>query len=306
MAATATVAVAATVLASRVREVYADAEAAAEPGVPSDVEASAEATRLEAPPEPPREVSIAPEPIIRSTARRRTESIPGRRARRPHVPRRRRERPPGLFPVIVMLLVGVFLAVPWYLPGFDRTAQGWADDFIALYTPPKATVVADPPVLSSEPVDQTTSVAPVSRAGVPLTLAVPLLQVESRVVPISGNSGALLPPSDPQKIGWWMQGPKPGSSEGTAVLTGHTVHFGGGAFDHLSFLKVGNHFTITTDHGSIRYVIVHLHKYETGELSRKAATLFQLTGPPRVLLVTCSGWNGHIYLENTVVTGVPA
>lgn len=226
--------------------------------------------------------------------------------RRAHPPRRRRERRPGLVPAILMLLGGVTLAVPWYLPGFDETVQQWAEGIADLYTPPAVVIVQDPPVLTSEPAAPTTPAAPVSHGGVPLFLDVPLLQVESAVVPISGNSGELLPPSDPQKIGWWMQGPKPGSAEGTAVLTGHTVHFGGGAFDHLSFLKVGDHFTVKTDHGSIRYVIVHLHKYQTGELSRDAARLFQLTGPPRVLLVTCSGWNGHIYLENTVVTGVPA
>ncbi|BBH16469.1 hypothetical protein Back2_07560 [Nocardioides baekrokdamisoli] len=285
MAATATVAVAATVLASRARDAREEV--------------------LEAPDEPVQEPSVAPEPIIRSTERRRTEPIPGRRARRPHIPKRRRDRQPGMVAAVLMLVVGVVLAVPWYLPGFGGYVHDVGMGLHHLFIPAGPAVVRDPAVLTTEPADSTPP-APDRTPGVPVSLQVPLLQVDSTVVPISGDSGELLPPDDPQMIGWWKQGPRPGSSEGAAVLTGHTVHFGGGAFDHLSYLKVGNHFTIRTTRGSIRYVVVRLHKYGTGELSRDATSLFQLTGPPRVLLVTCSGWNGHIYLENTVVTGVPA
>jgi LPXTG-site transpeptidase (sortase) family protein len=217
-----------------------------------------------------------------------------------------------------MLLAGLALAVPWYRPGFGAEMSRWghsidrwttsAGTAIGHWISPPApapVVVQDPPILTSEPAAPASHTSALKAMGVPQFLSVPLLQVNSPVTPISGNSGELLPPSNPQVIGWWEQGPKPGSSQGTAVLTGHTVHYGGGAFDHLSFLHVGDHFSIQTDHGTIRYVIVHLHKYETGALARDSSSLFQLSGPPRVLLVTCSGWNGHIYLENTVVTGVP-
>lgn len=216
-----------------------------------------------------------------------------------------------------MLMAGLALAVPWYRPGFGPEMNRWGNsiDHWATSTgqavghwidppTPAPVVVQDPPILPSEPAAPSSHAAPL-KGGVPQILTVPLLQVISQVVPISGNSGELLPPDNPQLIGWWEQGPKPGSAQGTAVLTGHTVHYGGGAFDHLSFLKVGDHFSIQTNHGTIRYVIVHMHKYETGALARDSSSLFQLSGPPRVLLVTCSGWNGHTYLENTVVTGVP-
>lgn len=263
---------------------------------------------------------ITPDPARRPRPRSAGGAAAGRRARRPHVPKRRGERRRGLLPVIAMMLAGFALAVPWYLPGFTGQLDRFADSVaqaagsvdsaghaVYRYFVPGPVVIQDPPVLTEEPVvpSRPPVPRPSTRPGVPLTLQVPLLQIDSVVIPISGDSGALLPPSDPQEVGWWLQGPKPGSAQGTAVLTGHTVHYGGGAFDHLSFLRIGDHFTVKTDHGSIRYVIVRLHKYRTGELARIAAHLFRLAGPPQVLLVTCSGWNGHIYLENTVVTGEP-
>lgn len=299
VASAAVVAVAATVIASRVREVQ---EATGDPSEMSG-----------------RGVTIAPEPVgsdvPSAPVKRRAVPAGGRRILHPHVPKRRGTPRRGLIPVLLMMAAGFTLAVPWYLPGFTGYVHGIADsanragDSIGhLFDGPTPVIIKDPAILASEPPTPTKPAGSRTRtvAGVPTSLQVPRLQVDSRVVPISGNSGELLPPDNPQEIGWWMQGPKPGSATGTAVLTGHTVHYGGGAFDHLSFLKVGDHFTVKTDHGSIRYVITHLHKYETGTLADVASRLFLLTGPPRVLLVTCSGWNGHIYLENTVVTGVPA
>lgn len=298
VASAAVVAAAATVIASRVKDGHEPA--------------------LEANGAPERDATIAPEPVTpvadAATIKRRPTPSGGRRILHPHVPKRRGTPRRGLIPMLLLMAVGFTLAVPWYLPGFTGYVHGFTDsvnqagDSIGhLFDKPTPVVVKDPAILASEPpVPVKTDSRSRTVPGIPKSLQVPRLQVDSRVIPISGNSGELLPPDNPQEIGWWMQGPKPGSAEGTAVLTGHTVHYGGGAFDHLSFLKVGDHFTVKTDHGSIRYVITHLHKYETGTLADVASRLFLLTGPPRVLLVTCSGWNGHIYLENTVVTGVPA
>jgi LPXTG-site transpeptidase (sortase) family protein len=208
--------------------------------------------------------------------------------------------PRGLIAAIAALLCGVALAAPWVVPGFAQATEG-------LFHDSGSVVVADPAVLASEPLSAQgpASRPPLSPDAVPLRVEVPRLQISSAVVSISSDGGALVPPYDPQQIGWWVEGPHPGSAAGTAVFTGHTVHAGGGAFDHLASLRVGDHFTVQTDHGSFRYVIVQVRAYATGELARQASHVFRLTGPPRVLLVTCTGWNGRIYLENTVVTGAP-
>ena len=41
------------------------------------------------------------------------------------------------------------------------------------------------------------------------------------VVPVLAPGGALDVPADPQVIGWWSAGPRPGSAAGTVVLAGH-------------------------------------------------------------------------------------
>ncbi|MGN6723558.1 MAG: class F sortase [Marmoricola sp.] len=202
-----------------------------------------------------------------------------------------------------MLLVAAVISVPWSIPGFAHRVGTW----LAPAAKPVPIKIVDPSVLP-QPTTRTTitpTSGPMAAAGSPVQLMVPRLQVNAPVVAISGNAGVLLPPSDPLMIGWWLEGPKPGDAQGTALLTGHTVHYGGGAFDHLASLAVGDHFRIRTAKGVITYVVQGVRKYTTGSLARESKSLFRLTGAPRVLLITCANWNGTIYLDNTVVTGAP-
>lgn len=204
------------------------------------------------------------------------------------------------------MLVAAVISVPWAIPGLAHRVGNW----LAPVAKPVPIRVVDPSVLP-QPTTPTTQptvrprLGPMAAAGSPIKLIVPRLQVNAPVVAISGSSGALLPPSDPLMIGWWLEGPKPGDAQGTALLTGHTVHYGGGAFDHLASLVAGDHFRIRTAKGVITYVVQGVRKYTTGRLARDSKSLFRITGDPRVLLITCSNWNGTIYLDNTVVTGVP-
>ncbi|HEU4512288.1 MAG TPA: class F sortase, partial [Nocardioidaceae bacterium] len=69
--------------------------------------------------------------------------------------------------------------------------------------------------------------------GVPRRVVVPRLGVDAPVVGIDAPGGVLLPPDDPQVLGWWRSGAKPGARYGSALVTGHTVSSGGGAFDDL-------------------------------------------------------------------------
>lgn len=203
-----------------------------------------------------------------------------------------------------LMLVAAVVAVPWAIPGFAHNVGDW----LAPAAKPVPIKIVDPSVLpqpTALPTPKPTVVGPMAAAGSPVQLIVPRLQVSAPVVAISGNSGELLPPADPLMIGWWLEGPKPGSAQGTALLTGHTVHYGGGAFDHLGSLAVGDRFRIRTAKGVITYVVQGVRKYTTGRLARESKSLFRLTGAPKVLLITCANWNGTIYLDNTVVTGAP-
>ncbi|MGN6161549.1 MAG: class F sortase [Marmoricola sp.] len=210
-------------------------------------------------------------------------------------------RAPLVFAVILVIAV---LAVPWAIPGFAHRVGEW----LAPSAGPQPVRVADPSVLpqpTASPTAGPSLAGPLAAAGKPNHLIVPRLQVNAPVVPIAVTSGALIPPSDPLMIGWWKEGPVPGADQGTAILTGHTVHYGGGAFDHLSSLVVGDHFKVRTARGVITYTVLRVRGYTKGSLARYATRLFRVTGPPRVLLVTCANWNGSIFLDNTVVTGAP-
>lgn len=215
------------------------------------------------------------------------------------------EKPPRrLLTIVAAIVVAAAVAVPWAIPGFANRVGDW----LAPASKPVPITIQDPSVLpqpTGAPTDAPAVAGPMAASGSPVQLIVPRLQVNAPVVPISGNSGELLPPSDPLMIGWWREGPKPGDAQGTALLTGHTVHYGGGAFDHLGSLTVGDRFRIRTAKGVITYVVQGVRKYTTGALARDAKALFRLTGAPGVLLITCANWNGHIYLDNTVVTGAP-
>src|SRR5918993_1029984 len=113
-------------------------------------------------------------------------------------------------------------------------------------------------------------------------------------------------PADPQQVGWWSQGARPGASTGSAVLTGHTVHTGGGAFDDLEELDAGDEVVVRTDRGALGYDVVSVEVLGKGELDRRSADVFEQSGPARLVLVTCEDWDGTEYLSNVVVTARPS
>ena len=57
--------------------------------------------------------------------------------------------------------------------------------------------------------------------------------------------------------------------------------------------------------GAIPYVVRSTRIYDTAALARNSRKIFRLEGPGRLVLITCSDYNGEIYLTNTVVTAVP-
>jgi LPXTG-site transpeptidase (sortase) family protein len=138
--------------------------------------------------------------------------------------------------------------------------------------------------------------------GSPRLIRVPALGISSRVVPIRTADRTLVPPSDPHLLGWWADGAKPGAVKGTAVVTGHSVHTGGGVLDDLETVRAGDEVTVRTDRENLRYVVQRAHIYGKGALEELAAHVFNQDVPGRLVLVTCEDWNGERYLSNIVVT----
>lgn len=142
--------------------------------------------------------------------------------------------------------------------------------------------------------------------GAPRRLVVPALGVDAPVVPVVSVDDTLVPPTDPQRLGWWADGARPGASRGSALVTGHTVNAGGGALDDLETLEPGDRVVVRTDRGRLAYVVRDVRVFSKGAVSDHAERLFSQEVPGRLVLITCEDWNGEAYLSNVVVTAVPA
>jgi len=162
---------------------------------------------------------------------------------------------------------------------------------------------------TTRPVKPTTSV-PAARSGNagpggPRRILLPQIGVSARVIRIAAERGSLTPPSNPRVVGWWSGGARPGAGIGSAVMTAHTVHTGGGAFDDLDKLRVGAIVTVMTSTGRITYVATSVTNYPKRSLAKHAAQVFDQTTRGRLVLVTCEDWNGEIYLSNAVAIAEP-
>lgn len=141
--------------------------------------------------------------------------------------------------------------------------------------------------------------------GAPRRLVVPSLGVKAPVVPIQTTRDTLVPPADPQRLGWWADGARPGAARGSALVTGHTVSTGGGALDDLETLEAGDRVIVRTDRGKVAYTVDRVRIYSKGAVAEHAERLFSQGVPGRLVLITCEDWNGDIYLSNVVVTATP-
>ena len=133
---------------------------------------------------------------------------------------------------------------------------------------------------------------------------IPALGVDARVVPVRAVGNVLVPPRDPQQLGWWADGALPGASRGSALVAGHTVHTGGGALDHLDELERGARVRVATAHGWVDYTVRGVEVYTKGITAKRSAQLFSQQAPGRLVLITCTDWDGTRYQSNVLVTAV--
>ena len=140
----------------------------------------------------------------------------------------------------------------------------------------------------------------------PVRLVVPALDLRSRVVPIEvDTSGVLYPPDDVEVTGWWKRSAEPGANRGQTVLTGHTVSTGGGVMDRLHELDPGDRVRVRTPKGVVRYETTRVRTYSRAELADHARRLFGQKRAARLVLITCTDWDGAHYQSNTVAFARP-
>lgn len=145
----------------------------------------------------------------------------------------------------------------------------------------------------------------------PVRISVADAGLDMAVVPVGVDaSGALSLPADPATAGWYRLGPAPASPAGTTVIAAHVdaVGYGVGPFARLAHLTSGAAVTVTDTAGTTtRYTVASV------ALAPKAgipwASVFDPTGPRRLVLVTCGGAFDSAtrhYVDNLVVTATPA
>jgi LPXTG-site transpeptidase (sortase) family protein len=144
------------------------------------------------------------------------------------------------------------------------------------------------------------------RPGAPRNITIPRLGVTSQVLPIHVLDSALVPPADPDVLGWWAEGARPGDPRGSVLVTGHTVSTGGAALDRLEELRPGDSVTVRTRRDTLEYAVRRVAIVDKGLVARRAERLFSQEVPGRLVLVTCGDWDGTRHRSNVVVTAQPS
>lgn len=141
----------------------------------------------------------------------------------------------------------------------------------------------------------------------PDRLVVPTIGLDAKLVPIEvDQSGVLSPPDDVDLVGWWKRSAHPGQRKGQTVLTGHTVSRGGGVMNRLGNLGRGEEVRVHDDGRVVTYEVTRVFVYSTAEVAEHAVELFgQDRRGGRLVLVTCTDWNGSDYESNIIVHGKP-
>jgi LPXTG-site transpeptidase (sortase) family protein len=148
---------------------------------------------------------------------------------------------------------------------------------------------------------------PLSSPAKPIELVVPALKIHASIKPIEVNAQNVLdPPEDVHQVGWWRRSVRPGNDHGQTVLTGHTVHTGGGVMNRLTQLHPGNVVRVVTPKGTMVYRTTKVMTLSKAQLARRSTALFgQGRDSNRLVLVTCTGWTGSTYTSNVVAFAEP-
>lgn len=148
------------------------------------------------------------------------------------------------------------------------------------------------------------------KPALPEELRIPRLDVSAPVEVVAVDpDGALGVPEDPDVLGWWNAGARPGSGRGSVVIDGHvdSARYGRGMFSSLYDVREGDRVEVVDAKGRVlRYEITGRRSYSKTALP---AEIFAQDVAERLVLITCGGEfdrdRGH-YEDNVVVYAVPA
>lgn len=137
-------------------------------------------------------------------------------------------------------------------------------------------------------------------AAEPLRLDVPGIlwaDVGRPIDPVADNFEL---PNTTQVFRWRERGWPGTDSRDTVYLLGHTVRKGGGVFDPLQQVKLGQELVLTTGNGTLRYRVDQTKLYPKNEIQRADEVYAEVPG--RLLLIGCYlNQDGSRQTQNFVV-----
>ena len=173
--------------------------------------------------------------------------------------------------------------------------------------------VASAPATPKQPPESTSARAPgrgVSLApAVPTRLRIPALDLALPVQPKGVDpDGGMALPKTVSAVAWYRYGPRPGSTSGATVLSGHldTVKEGVGPMSGLVRLETGDEIAVEAGSHTVTYAVASVSTIDRSDLDLER--LFARDGPPRLHLVTCGGDyvpDAGGYQANVVVVAKP-
>ena len=118
--------------------------------------------------------------------------------------------------------------------------------------------------------------------------------------------GAMALPANAAEAGWYRYSPGLAAQKGATVIAAHidSRHDGIGPFSRLKNATAGDTITVYGSDGSaVAYTVTQLR--QVGKIDAPMADVFDISGAPRLSVVTCGGafnsQTGH-YLDNVIVT----
>ena len=126
-------------------------------------------------------------------------------------------------------------------------------------------------------------------AAPPVTLGIPDLGITTRLIGLrKQRTGALQVPEDPQRAGWYSQGPAPGDA-GPAVIVGHVDSYRGpGIFARVRALEPGAEIRVRRADGSLAvFEVRQVQEYAKRDFPTQV--VYGGDGRSSLRLVTCGG-----------------
>lgn len=155
-----------------------------------------------------------------------------------------------------------------------------------------------------DPVQTSPNLAP------PVRLELPSLGLSAEVVPVAvDGDGALDVPANPDVLGWWSSGARPGQGQGSILIDGHidSATEGLGTFVHLRELEPGDPVLTQSASGDVHYYRV-TGRRQYAKAALPAGAVFSQDVQERLVLITCGGHfdaNAGGYADNVVVFAEP-